>query len=555
MKRIRPWLFVFVLLLFAPLCPAQDTEHPLTIGWVMDSRGMGDGGYNDAVSAVLAETAAKTKVTIVRVPRLELYADKTVSDLLALGADIVIASDEGGMSGALVEAARLNPDVQFILIGAEGAPLSNLASVIFEEDEAGYLAGYIAGTITRSKKIAFVGGAPFDPIKRFEYGFVGGAKDAKKDAETIVAYIGKEGDVNGLYDRDKTNEAVTKLAKKGADTVFIVSGTGTIGGILAAEKMKMSVIGLGNDEKKLSPKNVVASVIYRYDTALRKTLAVALAGKAVGGVYLMSFANGGLDLSALSTSIGGGERQKIAERKSLVASGKIAPPDYLSERRKTTLVISLNIKMPPYEYIDEDGRLVGYVIDVMNEVGRRLGRAIVFNSFSGTRIPSGLAATRSDIEPMVMVDEERTASFLIGEPWGIVESVLVVKKNDLVPKEIFELISKKVGVVSGSVEELYVRKLPGLFSKSYSSAEICLLALNRGEVDAAIVDRNAAVFLLSEVLDDRDFVMIEKPIIISPYSAAMPRPGAPEYIKGIDNALKSMKDDGTLKKISRRWFE
>jgi ABC-type amino acid transport substrate-binding protein len=57
------------------------------------------------------------------------------------------------------------------------------------------------------------------------------------------------------------------------------------------------------------------------------------------------------------------------------------------------------------------------------------------------------------------------------------------------------------------------------------------------------------------MLDDRDFSMIEKPIIISPYSVAMPRPGDPAYLARIDTALKMMKDDGTLKKLSRRWFE
>jgi ABC-type amino acid transport substrate-binding protein len=269
----------------------------------------------------------------------------------------------------------------------------------------------------------------------------------------------------------------------------------------------------------------------------------------------MSFENGGLGLSDLSSSIGSDSKAKIAARKSLLASGKVKVPDYLAERRKTKLVVSLNIKTAPYEYIDKKGRLVGYVIDVMNEAGRRLGRKVIFNSFSGTRISSGLEATRSDIEPMVMVDEERAASLLVGDTWGVVESVLLVKKNKLVPKEIFELVSKKVGVVSGSVEEVYARKLPGIFSKGYSSAEICLRALDGGEVDAAIVDRNAADFLLSEVLNHKHFVMIEKPVVISAYSAAMPRPGDPAFLKGIDAALKTMKDDGTLRKISRRWFE
>jgi basic membrane protein A len=555
MKRTMQCLIVIFLFLFVPLSFAQETEHPVTIGWVMDSRGMGDGGYNDAVDGVLAIVARETKTKIVRVPRLDLYADKTVSDLLALGATIVIAPDEGEMIGAMTEAARTNPDVQFILVGAEGAPLPNLASILFEEDEAGYMAGYIAGITTKSNKIAFVGAAPFDPIKRFEYGFTGGAADANKDAETVIEYVAGQGDLNGLYDRDKTDEIVTRLAKKGVDVVFIVSGTGAVGGYSAAEKMKISAVGLGNLEKGRTKSYMPASVIYRYDMPLRNILSDAVAGKPVGGVYLMGFENGGLDVSALPSSLGAEAARKIGDRKSLLAKGKVEIPDYLTERRKTELVVSLNVRTPPYQYINEDGRLVGYVVDVMNGVGKKLGREVIFNSFSGSRVPSGLAAVRSDIEPMAMIDEERTASFLTGEPWGVVESVLIVRKSKLVPKEIFELISKKVGVVSGSVEEIYVRKLPGIFSKGYSSAEICLRALGRGEVDAAIVDKNVADFLLSNVLDEDDFIVLGKPVIISAYAVAMPRPGDPVFLEGIDRALKSMKDDGTLGKISRRWLE
>gem|GEM_PF-5139569 len=45
MKRIRPWFLIFFVLALAPVCLAQDTESPLTIGWIMDSRAVGDGGY------------------------------------------------------------------------------------------------------------------------------------------------------------------------------------------------------------------------------------------------------------------------------------------------------------------------------------------------------------------------------------------------------------------------------------------------------------------------------------------------------------------------------
>ncbi len=191
----------------------------------------------------------------------------------------------------------------------------------------------------------------------------------------------------------------------------------------------------------------------------------------------------------------------------------------------------------------------------MKEAGKRLGREVIFNSFAGTRIPIGLAATTSDIEPMVMIDEDRTASFLTGEPWGVTESVLVVRKSKLVPKEIFELISKNVGVVSGSVEERYTRKLPGIFSTGLSSTELCLMALAGGQIDAAVVDKDAATFFLSGTLKREKLIMIKKPVLISPYAVAMPKPGDPAFLADIDGILKSMKDDGTLKKIAKRWLE
>jgi basic membrane protein A len=553
-RKILILSLVFFVLAAAGLCVAQESAHPVTIGWVMDSRGINDGGFNDAVNAVLSDISRGNNVRVIRVPRLDLYPDKTVADLLAVGATIIIAPDEGGMNGAVSEAARRNPDVKFILVGAEGPPLTNLASILFEEDETGYMAGFIAGTITKTNKIGFIGGAPFDPVVRFERGFIGGVTDANKNAQVTTEYVANEGDVTGFYNRDKTNEIATRLAKKGADVIFTVSATGAYGATTAAEKMKISFIGLANNEANLSPA-AAASVVYRFDTAVKRVLVSALSGETIGGIYPMGFENGGLDVAGISKDVGAEKTRKITERKALLSAGKVAVPDYLVLRRKTKLVVSLNIDAPPYEFLSEEGSPAGYIIDVMNEVGRRLGREVVFNSFSGTRIPIGLAAMRSDVEPMVMIDEERTRSFITGEPWGITESVLVVKENNLVPKEIFELISKNVGVVSGSVEERYARKLPGIFSKGYSSTEICLMALAGGEIDAAVVNKEVATYLLSDALRKEDLIMIDKPVLISPYAVAMPRPGDPALLSEIDRALKLMEDDGTIKKISRRWFE
>jgi ABC-type amino acid transport substrate-binding protein len=105
------------------------------------------------------------------------------------------------------------------------------------------------------------------------------------------------------------------------------------------------------------------------------------------------------------------------------------------------------------------------------------------------------------------------------------------------------------------VEERYTRKLPGIFSTGLSSTELCLMSLAGGQIDAAVVDKEAASYFLAGTLKHEKLIMIKKPVLISPYAVAMPKPGDPAFLADIDRVLKSMKDDGTLKKMARRWFE
>ena len=559
MKRLMLLTLVSVIFfLCTPQAFTQDTEPPLRVGWIMESQGLGDGGFNDVVDLALDELKKDMGIKVIMVPRLDLYIDQAIKNLLELGVDVIIASDEGGMAGAMSEAARLNPDVKFILIGAAGAPLPNLASAIFEEDEAGYMAGFIAGTVTRTGVVGFIGGGTFEPILRFERGFTRGVSDANAGAEVLIKYVAEGEESRGLYDSKETKKIALKMAGSNADVLFCASGSGVIGAINGAEKMGVWFVGFRGDLRRHAPKTVLTSVVYRFDVPVKRLISNIINGEFVGGTYVLGFQDDAFGISDLSnpeSNIGSDKARKIRTRMELLASGKVDVPDYLDERRGLTIIVSSLLNKPPYEFIDKKGRYQGYVIDVMGEVGRRLGKELIYKNFEGERTTSGLEAMRPDIEPMMMVDEERIKSYITTQPWGLAESVLVVLESDIHPEEVSELIARNVGVTAGGIEESYVRKIAGIFLESYSSTELALIALTTGEVDAVIANREEVRYFIEESLRKKDFIVIEKPVLISPFSVAMPKPGDEQFLSEIERVLKSMETDGTLEELSDKWFD
>ena len=558
MKRriITALTLAAALLLFGALASAQDLPgEGITIGWIMEGQGFGDNGYNDIIDAALTELEKETGVTVIRTPRLDLFTDQALYNLLEVGVDVIITSDEGGLTDAVSEAARSNPDTFFIILGAEGAPLMNLASVIFEENEVGYMAGYIAGTITNTNSVGFVGGASFESIFRTERGFTAGVADADPSATVMVEYIGEPGDATGLYDQGMIREASLRLAGSGADVLFAAAGTGALGAVSGAERMGVRTVGSDHDLEMLAPDTVSFSVIYRYDVPVRMLLEDVINGTFAGGIYTMGFENGGLDISDPGSSVTAAEAGKIRDRARILANGGIDVPDYLDERRRTTIVVTHRINHPPYEFLDDKGNSTGYLIDVMEEVGDRTGRDVIFKSFTEERIESGLETSRSDIEPMMMLDEERTKSYIISAPWGITESVLIVPDDDLSPATMSELMSEDVAVRAGSIEEAYVHRIPSIFVENFSTTELALFALARGDVAAVVADRESALYsLVEKPLKKEDLKVIDTPVIISPYGVAMPKPGDEAFLAEIERVLENMEADGTLDKIKDRWF-
>ncbi len=110
----------------------------------------------------------------------------------------VIVTVGFALGAATLEAATANPDIHFIGVDqfqagddpVAGAGLANYESLIFNEAQAGYLAGIVAASISQSNVIAAIGGSgTIPPVVNYMRGYENGAKSVKADITVHLKYV------------------------------------------------------------------------------------------------------------------------------------------------------------------------------------------------------------------------------------------------------------------------------------------------------------------------------------------------------------------------------
>ncbi|PZR04853.1 MAG: BMP family ABC transporter substrate-binding protein [Archangium gephyra] len=197
-------------------------------------------------------------------PNLQLIVD--------FGADLIVGV--GFMLENSVEAvAKENPQSKFLLIDspvmdAKGtlAPLPNVRTVVFKEEEGSFLVGALAGLVARGK-VGFVGGMEIPLIKKFEAGFRAGVRTTNPGAEVLIQYTGSFDNVA------HGKQAAQDLVAKGCEVIFHAAGSDGNGVIQAVKEARAAgsnvfVIGVDSDQSHLAPDAVLTSMVKRVDYAV-----------------------------------------------------------------------------------------------------------------------------------------------------------------------------------------------------------------------------------------------------------------------------------------------
>jgi basic membrane protein A and related proteins len=147
------------------------------------------------------------------------------------------------------------PGTIFIITSGRRA-VGNVAPLIFRLEEASYLAGMVAGGLSRSHVLGFVGGIELPPIEAAYQGWVNGARAVDPDIQTRQIYL------NSFDDAAAGREAALALIRVGADMFHHNADAAALGVFQAAkESPGVFVFGSNDDQAHLAPDRVVGSAV------------------------------------------------------------------------------------------------------------------------------------------------------------------------------------------------------------------------------------------------------------------------------------------------------
>jgi cystine transport system substrate-binding protein len=222
-------------------------------------------------------------------------------------------------------------------------------------------------------------------------------------------------------------------------------------------------------------------------------------------------------------------------------------------KQRGALIVGLEGTYPPFNSKSPSGELVGYDVDVAKAVAARLGVKTQFVTTEWSGIIAGLQAGKFDvIFNQVSITPQRQQSLDFSTPYTYSTAQVIQRKDDSrVFKSLDDLKGRKIGVSLGSNYNDIAKGIAGAQVLTYPGAAEELRDLTAKRVDAVLNDRLVLAYLLkTSPLPLRLAAAVGEPVQMGvPF-----KKDNPKFAKAIDGALGSLEKDGTLKKISVKWF-
>jgi basic membrane protein A len=309
---------------------AAPKEDAISVGMVTDVGGVNDNSFNESAWEGLQR--AKEELGV-EVNYAESKSDADYQPNLnrfARGGSELTWGIGFLMEDAIKKVAVSVPDSKFGIIDSNlgGEIPANVAAVTFKEHEGSFLMGVIAGTMTKSNKIGFIGGIKFALIEKFEYGFKAGVKAVNPDAQVDVAYV-------GAFDKpDQGKTFAATMYDKGVDIIFHASGA-TGDGVFAEAKERGNVwvIGVDKDQSFLAPEQTLSSMVKRVDVAVFTVVQELQAGNFTGGnETVLGLAEKGVGIAPTTDkNVPADVLETVADYEQRIIAGEIKVPQTEAE--------------------------------------------------------------------------------------------------------------------------------------------------------------------------------------------------------------------------------
>ena len=245
----------------APAAPAASAAlakaEPLKLGFIYVGP-VGDAGWTFAHDtgrkAIEAKFGDKIKTSFVEKVPEGPDAERVIRDLVAQGNKVIFATSFG-YGDAMEKVAKDHPDVYFEhATGYKTGPNLRVYEGRFYEDA--YLAGIVAGKMTKSNTLGFVGSFPIPEVMRNLNAYLLGAQSVNPKAKLKIVWV------SSWFDPPKETEAATTLLNGGADV--LLQNTDSSAVLQAAEKAGKYAFGWDSDMSAYAPKAHLGSAVLNW---------------------------------------------------------------------------------------------------------------------------------------------------------------------------------------------------------------------------------------------------------------------------------------------------
>ena len=313
-----------------PPPPPGGPNGGVRIGLVFDVGGRGDKSFNDAAYEGLLRAQKELGVTIEflepassedRESAMRLFAARGFD--LVVGVGFIFSTDVDRVAGDF-------PAVHFACVDyappPRGAP-PNVAGLAFREEEGSYLVGGVAGSLSRTRHVGFVGGMRGPLIRKFEAGYEAGVKAVCPECTVHSAYIGTSPDA--FKDPAKGKALAIAQIGAGADVLYHASGASGHGVFEAAHDARRLAIGVDADQYAEMPDAVVTSMVKRADVSVFDTIRAVTERRFVAGMHVFGVKDGAIDYvhdGPHAALLAPGTIARVEELRREVVAGRVIVP-------------------------------------------------------------------------------------------------------------------------------------------------------------------------------------------------------------------------------------
>jgi basic membrane protein A len=342
-KKLSVLLLVVLLAsVVMTACAPAATSTKLKVGLVTDTGGVNDKSFNQSawVGVQKAMTDLNIDAKYIESKQPTDY-DKNIDAFASQKYDVIITV--GFLMGDSTAAkAKQYPNIKFAIIDNQYYPtkdsvacadtvkdcyadggLTNVTSLMFQEDQVGFLAGVLAAGMSKTGTICSVSGMQIPPVERYVVGYQNGAKWYKPDTKPLNVYI------PSFTDPATGKETGQSMISQGCDVVFGVGGNTGNGGLLAASEKGLMAIGVDVDQYNTYPEvkgALISSAMKNVDVAVYEYIKSITTKTNKAGAVTANIVNGGVGLAPFhdwDSKIPADVKAKIQEATDGLKSGSI----------------------------------------------------------------------------------------------------------------------------------------------------------------------------------------------------------------------------------------